>query len=262
MLVYDEELYRLFSGLITENFEQNIGLCVEVDENDAVITTDLGCPERCGGQCAANWKPMELARRSANVPCPSVDGTRYKVINPYTRAFGNADFNMRYMSALYAAAFFQGNMNYDWIDTAGIYIKGRADTPELTDALAADYESWEFTDNQGVSNGLTYVAYCPLGYLPNDDDQFPRPGCEMILAMRDRADRLQIRRIEEGLASGRLDERDVGDDWLNPADPERVQRILDTYFPARGFSEFFDLQSTQEMARFHNELIRHFFFVR
>jgi hypothetical protein len=74
--------------------------------------------------------------------------------------------------------------------------------------------------------------------------------------MHELSDRLQLRRIEEALATGELNQRDVGDDWLNPDNPERVERILDLKFPPRSFSEFFDLQQQQEMARFHNELLK------
>ena len=84
----------------------------------------------------------------------------------------------------------------------------------------------------------------------------------MIVRMRDLSDRLQLRRIEEAIKIGRLTESDVGPDGLNPIDPERVNSVLDDNFPPQQFSEFFDLQNSQEMARFHNELIRHFFFVR
>lgn len=256
MLVFDEELYRLFSGLITENVQKNTGICVEVDADDNVVTSDLGCPESCGGTCAANWKPMELVRTSAGAACPPEGGKRFIPVNPYTRAFGNGDFNMRYMAALYGAIFFQGNMNYDWMDTSGIYVRGRGDMPELTPELAADYEEWEFTDNIGVSNGLTYVAYCPPGYSTNNDDYFPRAGCDMILRMRGLAERLQLRRIEEALATGALNQRDVGEDPLNPTNPERVANTLEREFPPRGFGEFFDLQQQQEMARFHLELLK------
>ena len=150
----------------------------------------------------------------------------------------------------------------DRIDTAGIYIKGRADTPELSPELVDVYEQWEFTDDMGVSNGLTYLAYCPTGYMPNNED-IPRAGCDMILAMRRQADRLKARRLEEALGEGRLTQTDIN--RLEEGDEvaaERVKRVLDTYYPGRSFSEFFDLQQQQEMARFHNELSRHFFFVR
>jgi len=256
MLVFDEELYRLFSGLINENVQQNNGICVEVDEENNVITTDVGCPDSCDAQCAANWKPMELVRNSASSACPPEGSRRFVPVNPYTRAYGNGDFNMRYMAALYGGVFFRGNMNYDWQDTAGLYVRGRGDTPELAEQLREDYEEWEFTDTMGVSNGLTYVAYCPPDYQTNSDQHFPRAGCDMISRMHDLADRLQLRRIEEALATGELNQRDVGEDPLNPDNPERVERILDLKFPPRGFSEFFDLQNQQEMARFHNELLR------
>ncbi len=262
MLVFADELYRLFSGLITENVKQNIGICVEVDADGDVVKTNDGCPDTCSAGCAVSWKPMDLVRGSASAACPPEGTKRFAVVNPYTRAYGNGDFNMRYLGAVFAASAFQGNMNYDWIDTAGIYVKGRADTPELNPELAGVYEEWEFTDSIGVSNGLTYVAYCPPGYTQNADDEIPRPGCDMILTMREKADRLQLRRIEEALKLGSLNQRDVGEDPLNPTDPERVERILERDFPPRGFSEFYDLQQQQEMARFHNELLRHFFFIR
>jgi hypothetical protein len=262
MLVFADELYRLFSGLITENVKQNIGVCVEVDANGEVVKTNTGCPDTCSAGCAVNWKPMELVRGTASAACPPEGTTRFAVVNPYTSAYGNGDFNMRYLGAVFAASAFQGNMNYDWIDTAGLYVKGRADTPALNPELAGSYEEWEFTDTVGVSNGLTYVAYCPPDYTTNQDGATPRPGCDMILSMRQKADRLQLRRIEEALKLGRLNQRDVGDDPLNPDDPERVERVLEREFPARGFAEFFDLEQQQEMARFHNELLRHFFFVR
>ena len=83
----------------------------------------------------------------------------------------------------------------------------------------------------------------------------------MILRMRTLGDRLQLRRIEEALDVGALNNRDVGEDWLNPTNPERVSEVLQN-FPSEGFSEFYDLQNSQEMARFHSELVRHFFFVR
>lgn len=261
MLVFDNELYRLFSGLITENVRENTGLCVEVDDNDDIVYTDVGCPKDCNGKCAAYWKPMPLVRSASDVACSTNDGKNYRVMNPYTRAYGNSDFNMRYFAALFGAGSFQGNMNYDWIDTAGLFIKGRGDLPELNDELANDYEVWEFTDNYGVSNSLTYMAYCPADYRTNAKDQIPRAGCDMISAMYDRALRLQTRRVEEALADGRLNNLDLGEDWMNPTEPERVYSILDTYYPARSYSEFFDLQQQQEMARFHNELLRHFFFV-
>lgn len=256
MLVFDEELYRLFSGLINENVQQNNGICVAVDDEDNVITTSMGCPETCEAQCAAVWKPMDLVRNSAGSACPPSDGYNFVPVNPYTRAYGNGDFNMRYMAALFGGIYFQGNMNYDWQDTAGLYIRGRGDTPELSEQLRGEYEEWEFTDTMGVSNGLTYVAYCQPDYKTNSDEFFPRAGCDMINRMHDLADRLELRRIEEALATGELNQRDVGDDWLNPADPERVKRILDLKFPPRSFSEFFDLQQQQEMARFHNEILK------
>jgi hypothetical protein len=260
-IVFDDELYRLFSGLITENFENNIGICVEADANNNIVTTDVGCPTDCAGKCAASWKPMPLVRNDPAVACSSSNGKNYVVANPYTRAYGNGDFNMRYMAAVFGTSSFQANMNYDWIDMGGIYVKGRGDMPELTAEAALEYEEWEFTDIYGVSNGLTYAAYCPNGYRTNSGDFDPRPGCDMILRMRSLGDRLQLRRIEEALDVGALNNRDVGEDWLNPTDPDRVKEVLRN-FPSEGFSEFFDLQNSQEMARFHSELVRHFFFVQ
>ena len=152
------------------------------------------------------------------------------MVNPYTRAFGNSDFNMQYFSILLGAQAFLGNINYDWLDTAGLYVKGRGETPDLSEGLEGKFEAWEYTDTLGISNGITFLAYCPPTYQPGLSDD-PRVGCDMVNRMRTSHDQLQVRRITEALADGALQPADVGEDYLNPTNPEVVDRVLDAGYP-------------------------------
>ena len=67
---------------------------------------------------------------------------------------------------------------------------------------------------------------------------------------------LQLRRVEEAITNGDLFDGDVGEDPLNPANPELVDEVLsrDQYRP-NNFSEYYDLASHVEMARFHMEIL-------
>lgn len=244
-IVFKDEIFRYFAGIVNEDYNRYIGICVEADEDGDVILRGDGTKR------AANWKPIDMIHGAQSGGCDA----GYRLVNPYTRAFGNADFNMRYFSTYLGAVGFLGNLDYDWIDTAGLYVKGRGDMPELSESLRDTFEVWEFTDTVGISNGLTYVAYCPIGYQPGASDE-PRQGCDLIYRMQQQFERLQRRRIEEALNDGALFEGQVGDDPMNPVNPEAVNAALaqPAYEPTN-FSEYFDLQNHKEMARFHLEIL-------
>ena len=192
---------------------------------------------------------MELIAPVDERGCP--DG--YGVANPYTVAFGNRDFNSRYFATVIAAQSFLGNLDYNWIDMAGLYIKGRGETPELSEDLEGIFEAWEFTDRLGISNGQTYVAYCPVGYQPRLSED-PRHGCELIARMQEMHDSIQLQRVQDALDAGRITLEEVGDDMLNPTDPPAVEAAIAQFRP-QNYSEYFELQSHQEMARFHLEIL-------
>ena len=116
-------------------------------------------------------------------------------------------------------------------------------------------ETWRFIDTVDVAGGLTYVAYCPIGYEPGMSDE-PRPGCDLIDRMHKQLEVLQLRRVEEAITNGDLFQIDVGENPLEPANPELVAQVLarDTYRP-NNFGEYFDLANHVEMARFHMEIL-------
>ena len=242
-IVFKDELFRFFSGMITEDFDKTVGICVKVDDQGHVETH--GDKDRR----IIEWKPMELTAALNARGCER----GYAVANPYTAAFGNNDFNSRYFATLVAAQSFLGNLDYDWIDTAGLYIKGRGETPELSDELAGVFEAREFTDALGISNGQTYVAFCPIDYIPGRSTPL-RHGCELINQMQTLHDTLRIKRIESALAAGRIDQAQVGDDPLDPVDAEAVDAAARAFSPT-DYAEYFQLQSSQEMARFHLEIL-------
>lgn len=248
-IVFKDEIFRYFAGIVNEDFDRYIGICVEADENGDVITRGDG------DNRAANWKPIDMIHNAGAGGCDA----GYRLVNPYTRAYSNADFNSRYFATYLAAIGFQGNLDYDWIDTAGLYIKGRGETPELSEELEGAFEIWEFTDTVGISNGVTYQAFCPPDYVPGDS-RTPRQGCDLIFRMQEGFARLQARRIEEALNNGDLFDSQVGDDPMNPVEPDAVAAVLErpAYRP-RNFSEYFDLQNHQEMARFHLEILSRVF---
>ncbi len=246
-IVFRDEFFRFFSGLINEDFDNYIGICVKVDNQGNV---EMRAED---DNHADEWIPMDLTAGVNERGCPR----GYAVANPYTAAFGNGDFNSRYFATLIAAQSFLGNLDYDWIDMAGLYIKGRGETPELSDELAGTFEQWEYTDTFGISNGQTYLAFCPTGYTPRLSAQ-PRHGCELIARMREMHDAIQAQRIQDALDSGALSLTQVGDDMTNPVDPEAVDRAIARFSP-RDYPEFFELQSHQEMARFHLEILSRIF---
>ena len=249
-LVFQDEIFRYFAGIVNEDFDRYIGICLKTDDEGKVLTRGNGDTR------AVSWKPIDMIHNPGEHPCNEPGDDNWQLANPYTRAYGNADFNMRYFSTYLGAVGFLGFQDYNWIDTAGLYIKGRAETPDLSDELRDTFEAWEFTDTIGISNGMTYLAYCPIDYVPGDSET-PRPGCDLINRMNLQADKLQMRRIEEAIEAGDLRERDVGPDPLNPTNPDRVRQVLatSTYQPT-SFSEYYDLQNHQEMARFHLEILK------
>ena len=248
-LVFKDELFRYFAGIVNEDFNEYIGLCVETDENGNVLTRGDG-DER-----ALNWKPIDLVHTPGEDPCSDTGSENWRVVNPYTRAYGNADYNMRYYATYLGAVGFMGNLDYDWKNRAGIYIAGRGETPDLDPALEETYETWSFVDTVGVAGGLTYLAYCPADYQVGLAEE-PRPGCDLIDRMFKQLQRLQLRRVEEAITNGDLFDGDVGEDPLNPTNPELVREVLarDQYRP-NNFSEYYDLASHVEMARFHMEIL-------
>ena len=162
---------------------------------------------------------------------------------------------MRYYATYLGAVGFMGNLDYDWKNRAGLYIEGRGETPALNAELADDFEIWRFIDTVDVAGGLTYLAYCPVGYEPGLADE-PRPGCDLIDRMYKQLEVLQLRRIEEAITNGDLFQVDVGENPLEPVNPEAVEQVLarDTYRP-NNFGEYFDLANHVEMARFHMEIL-------
>ena len=248
-IVFKDEIFRYFAGMVNEDFERYIGICVETDEDGNVVTRGAG------DNRAANWEPIDMIHNAGAGGCDE----GFRLVNPYTRAYGNADFNARYFATFLGAVGFIGNLDYDWIDTAGLYIKGTGNMPELAEELEDTFDVWEFTDTVGISNGLTYVAYCPTDYEPGDSEQ-PRQGCDLIARMNDMFSVLQARRIEEAIDNGDLFPVQVGDDPMNPAEPEEVAAVLERpLYAPRNFSEYFDLQGHQEMARYHLEILSRIF---
>ena len=248
-LVFKDEIFRYFAGIVNEDFNEYIGVCVETDDEGNVLTRGNG------DQRALNWKPIDMIHTPGEDPCSDAGSENWRVVNPYTRAFGNADFNMRYYATYLGAVGFMGNLDYDWKNRAGLYIEGRGETPALNSELEDTYETWRFIDTVDVAGGLTYVAYCPNGYQPGLADE-PRPGCDLIDRMHKQLEVLQRRRVEEAITNGDLFPVDVGEDALEPANPELVAQVLarDTYRP-NNFGEYFDLASHVEMARFHMEIL-------
>ena len=248
-IVFQDEIFNFFSGIVNEDYQRYVGVCVKTDDNGNVLTrsdNDLR-PQF--------WKPILLTHSLMEEPCKEYGGENWQLVNPYTRAFGNADFNMRYFAILLGAQAFLGNIDYDWIDTAGLYVKGRGETPELSEELAGKFEAVEYTDSLGISNGITFMAYCPPGYMPGMTQE-PRTGCDMVYRMKNAHDSLQQRRIADALADNNLEPADVGEDPLNPANPEKVDQVLAMFYSVFNYNEFRDLTGTHDMARFHLEILK------
>ena len=101
-IVFQEEIFRFFSGIVNEDYQRYVGICVKTDDNGNVLTRGNGDLR------ATTWKPIVLTHDISDSPCTEFGGENWKLVNPYTRAFGNSDFNMQYFSILLGAQTFLG----------------------------------------------------------------------------------------------------------------------------------------------------------
>jgi len=139
-LVFDDDMTRFFGALPREDMEI-IGSCAMVN---------------------GRGKVEEVIQRNLVNTDPS-DCDDAMVLNPYAGAYGNGDFNMRLLSLLYAAAYFQTNYEMTWFDRSNVYIVGRGHTPTPAD----DWVIERFVED----NGLQYIAAFPEELLPPTDDE-------------------------------------------------------------------------------------------
>jgi hypothetical protein len=146
-LIFDEELTTFFGALPREDFEY-LGNCVLTDDEGNI--TDIH------QTTFVNTNPTECE-----------DAPR---LNPYTEVYGHSDFNMRLLSILYGAAYFQTNYDMNWFDLSNIYIAGRGYTPEPADGYV--FETFE-------DDGLVYVAMMP-DVLEEDENEDIYVGVQLI----------------------------------------------------------------------------------
>ena len=148
-LAYPDLVGNYFGAVFSEQFG-NFGLCVTQDENGEhqIDNIDL--------------------IRSSSYRC---DGA---IMNPYTGAYGNRDFNMKFYTILFAASNFSANFDYDWLDHSSVYVWGRGEQPDIyveetevdpEEGSGEGDEEAEDTDPEGFEwltytddHGITYAA--------------------------------------------------------------------------------------------------------
>ena len=162
-LIFPDQMTSFFGALPGENFDV-IGNCVVMDDDgkaDTVVQRNLisDPPEACEGDDAVT-------------------------LNPYTAAYGNADFNMRLLSMLYGSAYFQSNYDMSWFDRSNVYIHGRGHTPVPADG----FHFVQYEDD----GGLIFSALMP-DELDEDEEPTTWVGNELI----NRANELQSMRDAE-----------------------------------------------------------------
>ncbi|MCA9564645.1 MAG: hypothetical protein KC561_14215, partial [Myxococcales bacterium] len=146
-LIFPEQMTEFFGAVPREDFSQ-LGSCV-ITDNEGKVTDVLQRNLVSSDPAGCNGAP---------------------ILNPYSEVYGHSDFNMRMLSTLYAAAYFQTNYSMNWFDVSNIYIAGRGYTPEAADGF--EFES--FSD----SNGLTYSAMRPTVFDEFDEEYYV--GIQMI----------------------------------------------------------------------------------
>ena len=59
---FSDEIFRYFAGIVNEDFEEYIGLCVETDDAGNVLTRGDG------DKRALNWKPIDMIHTAGEDP--------------------------------------------------------------------------------------------------------------------------------------------------------------------------------------------------
>jgi len=232
-LLFEDEMMNYFGSIISEDF-RDIGWCVTTEDGKTEVN------------------PIDLIRGSSTTDiCDEQGGT---LMNPYTAAFGNGDYNMRYFTTILAAAYMQQTLDKSWMDNSAVYVWGRGEQPGVFTPEGEEdpYEWLTYTDN----NGITYAARYEAGYDPTDLS----PGnvnvsYQIIQNMVDlRVEQdfwcpFEFQGNSESLMSNCGMTTDEADDFIDANDPDDFEGRTASYYDA-----FYELESAMEMAKFQNEL--------
>jgi hypothetical protein len=165
-LVFEDEMATFFGALPREDYSV-IGGCAQVDEQGRLV--------EFGQRNLVSDPP-----RACNGGVP---------VNPYSERYGNGDFNMRLLSILYGAGYFQTNYDMEWFDRSTVHILGRNYEPNVP----AGYTLETFEED----NGNIYGSIVPDSLT--EEEVMGWPGVQMIRrahALRDAREAVRDPNVE------------------------------------------------------------------
>lgn len=135
-LAFGEDMDAFFGGMIAED-TNTVGQCVRVVDGERVIEN------------------LDMIRPSTALGCEADGGT---LMNPYTAAYGNRDYNMQVFGMIFAASEFTAQFDTGWLDNSAVYIWGRGEQPELLPGNGPEFDWLTYTDETGTTYASRYRA--------------------------------------------------------------------------------------------------------